>query len=228
MTSSLRVRGAAHAIVHEDERIVAVDKPAGLASEDVAAALQAKLIHRIDKPTSGLLLLGKDARAVQMMQRALARGEVRREYLLVAHGVVQSERIESLLARDRGDGLRGSAGEGKRAVTDVFALSSAQDGSATLARAVLETGRTHQIRIHLAERGHPLVGERVYVRDRRAAGETVLFAERLLLHAWQLCFTHPVTKAPLPLASPPPPAFVAAASRCVPGANELLVRLVGL
>lgn len=199
-------------IVLDEDRVVVVDKAAGISAEDVAAGLGRKLVHRIDKGTSGLLVLADDARTVQRLQRALARGEVEREYLLVAHGAVTTGRIESALVDNRGDGLRGSGAGGKPSVTDVEALALSVDGRATFARATLRTGRTHQIRIHLAEAGHPLAGERVYIRDHRQAGRTLLEASRVLLHAWRLRFVHPVTKTVVDVEGPLPADFVAAAS----------------
>jgi 23S rRNA pseudouridine1911/1915/1917 synthase len=132
----------------------------------------------------------------------------------VAHGRVASRRIESYLVRDRGDGLRGSTtrpGQGKRSITHVEALRELR--GATLCRVQLETGRTHQIRIHLAEAGHPLVGEPVYLRDYRGS---VLAAPRLLLHAATLGFEHPVTGARVELSSALPPDFVAAMESLAP------------
>lgn len=199
-------------VVYANERIFVVDKPAGVSAEDVAAALGKKLVHRIDKATSGLLVLAEDARTVQRLQRSLAAGVVERAYLLVAHGVVASGRIASELVDDRGDGLRGSGAGGKPSVTDVEVLAVGAGGRATFARALLHTGRTHQIRIHFAEAGHPLVGERVYIRDRREAGLPVLEAPRLLLHAWRLCFLHPVTKSRVEVESPLPADFLDAAA----------------
>jgi 23S rRNA pseudouridine1911/1915/1917 synthase len=119
-------------------------------------------------------------------------------------------RIESSLVADRGDGIRGStrhAGQGQNAVTFVEPIRRLQ--AATLCRVRLETGRTHQIRIHLAERGHPLVGETVYIRDLLRAGKTPISAPRLMLHAASLGFPHPVTGVTLDWTAPPPADFVA-------------------
>src|SRR6185295_10592934 len=121
-------------------------------------------------------------------------------------------RIESTLVADRGDGIRGSlrrGDDGQQAVTHVTQVAFSPRGGATLCRVRLETGRTHQIRIHLAEAGHPLVGETVYIRDLLRAGATPIAAARLMLHAATLGFVHPVTGARLDFQCQPPPDFVA-------------------
>jgi 23S rRNA pseudouridine1911/1915/1917 synthase len=128
-----------------------------------------------------------------------------RMYICVAHGVVTPGRIESNLVPDRGDGLRGStshAGQGKRAITHVSVKQALR--GATLCEVRLETGKTHQIRIHLAESGHPLVGEPVYIRD---YGGALIASPRLLLHAATLGFVHPVTGEQVSLSAPLPPDF---------------------
>lgn len=214
-------------IVYEDTHVVVIDKPAGVPSvpyeaRDSGTAMDLlreawrkkypdarrvplHVVHRIDKATSGLLAFAKTKRAELGLAAQLRAHTMGREYLCVVHGRAPSQRIESRLVRDRGDGLRGSTGrtdQGKRAVSHVEAVEYIDQ--ATLCRVVLETGKTHQIRIHLAERGHPLVGETVYIRDFLAAGRTPIDSPRLLLHARTLAFTHPVTgqeiacEAPLP------------------------------
>jgi 23S rRNA pseudouridine1911/1915/1917 synthase len=214
-------------IVHEDTHVVVIDKPSGVSSVpyeaeeqgtaiDLVRAAWRKLgrpatqtplfvVHRIDKETSGLLMFAKTKRAERGLAMLFRTHSLERTYLCVAHGDVQAARIESMLVEDRGDGLRGSTrfpGQGKRAVTHVKPLRRLP--GATLCEVTLETGKTHQIRIHLAERGHPLVGERVYVRDFR--GEP-LPATRLLLHAATLGFQHPVTGETLHFESPLPADF---------------------
>ncbi len=193
-------------IVLDQERVVVVDKPAGITSEDAAASLGRRLVHRIDRATSGLLVLADDARTVQRLQRLFAAAAVQRRYLFVAHGAVVAGPIQSALTRDRGDGLRGAGPGGKASRTDVVALRTS--ARATLGVATLVTGRTHQVRIHLAESGHPIVGERVYVRD--FAGP-LIDAPRLLLHAWRLAFVHPSTKLRVVVDAPAPPEFKDAA-----------------
>ena len=138
------------------------------------------------------------------MQRLLVQGGLERCYWLVAHGHLGDRSFESALVRDRGDGLRGSArdGSGKLARTTLRVLARTE--RTTIAEAQLHTGRTHQIRIHLAEAGHPLVGETVYVRDYLAAGNVLEPAPRLWLHAWRLRFLHPMAKRAVALESAPP------------------------
>ena len=216
-------------LVHEDTHVVIIDKPSGVSSVPYeekeqgtamdlvrdawrrmgrpATATPLFVVHRIDKDTSGLLAFAKTKRAERGLAMLFRTHAVERMYLCVAHGSVAAQRIESNLVTDRGDGLRGSTrfpGQGKRAVTHVTPRQRLR--GATLCEVRLETGKTHQIRIHLAERGHPLVGERVYVRD--FAGEP-LAAPRLLLHAATLGFVHPVTGEKLAFQSPLPEDFVA-------------------
>jgi 23S rRNA pseudouridine1911/1915/1917 synthase len=223
-------------LVHDDAHVVVMDKPTGVSSvpfEDretgtamdlvrgawrraglAATATPLHVVHRIDRATSGLLMFAKTKRAELGLAAQLRDHSCERSYLCVAHGAVIAGRIESRLVTDRGDGLRGTArhaGQGKRAVTHVAVVERLRD--ATLCEVRLETGKTHQVRIHLAERGHPLVGEPVYVRDFLAAGRRPLPAPRLMLHAATLGFVHPVTGARLRFEAPPPPEFVAVVTR---------------
>jgi 23S rRNA pseudouridine1911/1915/1917 synthase len=179
------------------------------------------VVHRIDKDTSGLICFAKTRLAERALHTTFQRHEANRAYLALAEGDVSAQRIESRLVADRGDGIRGSTthvGQGQHAVTFVEPLAryprSGAPGApgakvkATLCRVRLETGRTHQIRIHLAERGHPLVGETVYVRDLLRAGRQPLPAARLMLHAGLLGLAHPVTGEPLEFRAPPPEDFM--------------------
>lgn len=221
-------------IVHEDAHVVVIDKPAGVSSvpyeeresgtamDLLRAAWRRRdrdggrvplhVVHRIDKATSGLLAFAKSKRGETGLAAQLREHSLERTYLCVAHGAVRPGRIESRLVRDRGDGLRGSARhpeQGKRAVTHVQVeeVMNGRLGRASLCRVRLETGKTHQIRIHLAEQGHPLVGEAVYIRDFLARGGRSITSPRLLLHAATLGFAHPVTGRPVSLSSPLPPDF---------------------
>jgi 23S rRNA pseudouridine1911/1915/1917 synthase len=184
---------------------------AGLPATSVAL----HVVHRIDRATSGLLAFAKTKPAELGLAAQLRAHSMERSYVCVAHGQVapddQPLRIESFLVADRGDGLRGSTtrpGQGKRAVTHVTVRQRLRHASVCDVR--LETGKTHQIRIHLAEAGHPLVGEQVYIRD---YGGPVLTAARLMLHAATLGFAHPVTGAWVQLSAPLPPEFTAVIDR---------------
>jgi 23S rRNA pseudouridine1911/1915/1917 synthase len=220
-------------LVFDDPHVVVIDKPAGISSvpyeeREVGTAMDLirgawrrmgkpatsvplHVVHRIDRATSGLLAFAKTKRAELGLAAQLRAHTMERQYVCVAHGVVAPGRIESMLVPDRGDGLRGStthAHQGKRAVTHV-AVERALRG-ATLCSVRLETGKTHQIRIHLAESGHPLVGETVYIRDYTGA---MLDSPRLMLHAATLGFVHPVTGETVSLRSPLPPDFTAVVDR---------------
>jgi 23S rRNA pseudouridine1911/1915/1917 synthase len=165
-----------------------------------------RVVHRLDKDTSGLVVFARTVEAERGLGRQFKAHTVVRRYLAIAEGHVKPGRIESFLVRDRGDGRRGSTstpGEGKRAVTHV-AVKEYLPGY-TLAECRLETGRTHQIRIHLAEAGHPLCGEDVY--RRRPDGSIMpdnSGAPRLALHATELGFRHPVTDEELHWTMPLP------------------------
>ena len=219
-------------LVFEDAHLVVIDKPSGISSVPYdrketgtamdliravwrrkgkrATATPLYIVHRIDKDTSGLLCFAKTRLAERGLHTVFQRHTATRTYLAVAEGDVGAMRIESNLAADRGDGIRGStrhADQGQHAVTFVEPVRRLRD--VTLCRVRLETGRTHQIRIHLSERGHPLVGETVYIRDLLRAGKTPISAPRLMLHAATLGFRHPVTNVALAWTALPPADFVA-------------------
>lgn len=208
-------------IRHQDEHIVVVDKPAGLTTvrhADEAKALGARAqrflpptlvdllprvlkpplkgriraVHRLDKETSGLLVLARTADAESALGKQFRSHQIERTYLALVRGQAQEERIESDLVADRGDGRRGSGAGGQHAVTHVRVVERL--GGFTLVECRLETGRTHQVRIHLGERGTPLCGERVY--DRPLHGQPVRDtsgAKRPMLHAATLALVHPAT-----------------------------------
>ncbi|HMF41856.1 MAG TPA: RluA family pseudouridine synthase [Polyangia bacterium] len=219
-------------VVFEDAHLIVVDKPSGISSVPYdrketgtamdliravwrrkgkrATATPLYIVHRIDKDTSGLLCFAKTRLAERALHQVFQRHTAERTYLTVAAGDVPAMRIESHLIADRGDGIRGSTrhiDQGQRAVTHVEPLRRLPD--ATLCRVRLETGRTHQIRIHLSERGHPILGETVYIRDLLRTGRTPIPAPRLMLHAATLGFTHPVTGVTLKWTAPAPSDFVA-------------------
>ena len=223
-------------LVYDDAHVVVIDKPAGINSVPyeeretgtamdlirgawrrrgiAAPSIPLHVVHRIDRATSGLLAFAKSKRAEMGLATQLREHTMERTYRCVAHGVVPTQRIESVLVPDRGDGVRGSTtrlDQGKRAVTFVTANEVLRHS--TLCTVRLETGRTHQIRIHLSEAGHPLVGELVYMRNYEEARGRVLTCGRLLLHAATLGFEHPITGERVALAAPLPPDFTTALDR---------------
>jgi 23S rRNA pseudouridine1911/1915/1917 synthase len=166
-----------------------------------------RIVHRLDKDTSGLVVFARSVRAERELGRQFKAHTVVRRYVAVVRGSVKPQTFSTWLVRDRGDGRRGSGPEmadGKRAVTHVDVLEKL-DGY-TVVVCQLETGRTHQIRIHLSEAGHPVSGETVY--NRRADGTVVpdeSGAPRLALHAAELGFVHPGTGKEVVWEMPPPP-----------------------
>jgi 23S rRNA pseudouridine1911/1915/1917 synthase len=210
-------------VAYQDMHLIVVHKPAGIStvpyneeetgtlSELVQALLRRTnrgpqspigIVHRLDKDTSGLLVFARTLAATRGLKQQFRVHTVERRYIAIAHGAVRPGTLQSKLVRDRGDGRRGSTENpelGRDAVTHVKVLERLRE--ATLIECKLETGRTHQIRIHLAEDGHPILGERVYSKDYRGR---VIAAPRLMLHAFELGFDHPVTGVHLHFEAPMP------------------------
>jgi 23S rRNA pseudouridine1911/1915/1917 synthase len=165
-----------------------------------------KPVHRLDRDTSGLIVFARTKAAEQRLVQQFRRHTTERRYLAIAHGHVAAQTIESNLVRDRGDGRRGSTMVpelGKRAITHIAPLEHFDGYSLVECR--LETGRTHQIRIHLAESGHPVCGETVYQKPLHGlAAADASGAPRLALHAIELRFDHPITGESLRFHAPLP------------------------
>lgn len=256
-----RPEAIALSIAYEDAELVVVDKPAGMvvhpapgaASGTLVNALLAHcgaslsgiggaarpgIVHRIDKETSGLLVVAKTDRAHQGLARQFADHSAHRRYLALAHGLIDPAdarlrglpgiafepggvlRITTLLGRHPTDRQRQAVSfrNGRHAVTRARLLETFGTPPAVmLVECRLETGRTHQIRVHMAHAGLGLVGDPVYGGNRRASaralGDEAALAvagfPRQALHAAELGFQHPVSGEPLAFASPPPPDMAA-------------------
>jgi 23S rRNA pseudouridine1911/1915/1917 synthase len=168
--------------------------PGVLAARNRGKPVRVRAVHRLDRDTTGLVVFARTPEAEAHLGGQFREHSTEREYLAVVRGRAAAGRIESWLVGDRGDGRRGSGppGGGQRAVTHVEVVEPL--GDFTLVRGRLETGRTHQVRIHLGEAGTPLCGERVYDRPPhgRPAPDASGFG-RTALHAATLGLTHPAT-----------------------------------
>lgn len=192
-----------------DRDVVVVRKPVGISSidhEDEPTSLASelrewlsrhekrscpplKVVHRLDKVTSGVMVYARTQPAQLELKEQFRAHTTGRHYVAVAHGLVQDATLSYRLVRNRGDGLRGVTNDpnlGRHSVTHVVAKEVL--ARCTVVQCRLETGRTHQIRIHLAQTGHPVVGDELYGRDH--PGPTIQ-TPRTLLHAASLSFTHP-------------------------------------
>jgi 23S rRNA pseudouridine1911/1915/1917 synthase len=219
-------------VAYEDEHLIVVDKPAGVvvhparghwdgtlaqALEGRAAGgedpFRAGIVHRLDRDTSGLLVVAKSDAVHTALKEALQRREVVREYLALVEGrpPARTGTIDAPIGRDRRARTRHSTDtdEPREAVTE-FTLERALP-RATLLRVRLQTGRTHQIRVHLQAIGHPVCGDPEY-------GTPGLYGlERQFLHAEHLAFAHPVTGEPVDVHSPLPADLTAALERATVG-----------
>ena len=212
-------------IVYEDEHLLVVDKPAGLVVHPAAGNFDGTLVnallhhcggslsgiggvarpgivHRIDKDTSGLLVVAKHDKAHEGLARQFAAHSIDRRYLAIVSGVPRQAKgvVDAPLARSPQNRKKIAIvreGRGKRAVTHWKRLELLND--AALVECRLETGRTHQVRVHMASIGHPLVGDPVYGRGKSAHRKLLnpLDFNRQALHAAHLGFIHPVTKGRL-------------------------------
>lgn len=168
-------------------------------------AAPVRAVHRIDRETSGLVVFARTVPASRILAEQFRLHTTHRRYLALVVGRAHARTIRSQLVRDRGDGRRGSVDgdDGKEAITHVAPLEHFGDAY-TLVECRLETGRTHQIRIHMAESGQMVCGDRVYASSRRDGLQDESAAPRVMLHAAELGFVHPVTGEELRFSSPLP------------------------
>jgi 23S rRNA pseudouridine1911/1915/1917 synthase len=234
-SSDLRVPSLEVPLLFADDHVVVANKPAGLTTmrhADEAAEFgrgqrfltrtlggllpgllgtpdrPVFAVHRLDRDTSGVIVFARTRNAEKALTEQFKKHTTDRRYLALVRGEAKAAKLDSVFVRDRGDGRRGSgtAADGKRAVT--FVKVQEQLGAFALVECRLETGRTHQVRIHLGEAGTPLCGETVY--DRPLNGSPLpdgSGAERPMLHAASLGFTHPVSGERLTYDVPPPADF---------------------
>jgi 23S rRNA pseudouridine1911/1915/1917 synthase len=217
-------------ILYEDPDLIAVNKPAGLVVHagagrkrgtlvnallhrygrlsSLGAPLRPGIVHRLDKPTSGVLVVARTDAAHRALVAQFQHREVEKRYLALAHGRLAGATgvIRLPVARDplRRTRMTTRRREGRQAQTDYRVLQSAP--GFTLLEAFLRTGRTHQVRVHFSSLGHPLVGDTLYGAPRllRWDGKTAPTLARIFLHAQRLRFLHPLTQRPVEVSAPLP------------------------
>jgi 23S rRNA pseudouridine1911/1915/1917 synthase len=215
-------------VVFADDHILVINKPAGLVvhpapgnwsgtllngllayDQEMTAVPRAGIVHRLDKDTSGLMVVARSRVAMDRLVQAIAARDVSRQYVAIAHrpwAGPTNQTVEASIGRDPRNRLRMAVVDlerhsGKLAKTDMILLSNSPAGC--LVRCILHTGRTHQIRVHMASIGHPLVGDPVY------GGSKHSVMPRQALHAIRLAFDHPVTQEKMVFNALPPSDFSA-------------------
>ena len=212
------------AVVHEDAALLVIDKPPGVVVHpgagttdltlvngllarypELAVVPRAGIVHRLDKDTSGLMLIARTLAVHARLVAKIAAREVGRRYLVLVHGAVAAPfKVDAPIGRDAQVRTRMAVAGGGRPALTLFRPLAAVPG-ATLLEAQLTTGRTHQIRVHLAHAGYPVIGDPRY--GRRGGVPAAAAFDRQALHAWRLTVTHPVSGAALAWHTPPPSDF---------------------
>lgn len=224
-------------VLYEDDFLLAVDKPGQVLSHPTDRvvenavtsivkkqfpALKLHLAHRLDRETSGVLLMSKDPATAKRMTEAFFEREVEKTYCALVAGRVSwaSKEVDAPIDRAGGEILvKQAVGSGQPALTLFQRLAAGRTASLVAARP--KTGRLHQIRVHLAHLGHPVVGDKLYTgegeyylkavrKELVDADLETLGAGRQLLHAWKLAMTHPKTRKPLEILAPLPADFLEA------------------
>jgi 23S rRNA pseudouridine1911/1915/1917 synthase len=213
-------------VIYEDEDVIVVDKPAGMVTHPAHGAtsgtlvnallarlgalpgdeLRPGLVHRLDRDTSGLLVVAKNDETLSALGIAMKDRRIKREYLGLVHGVPENPRgkIEGPIGRDPHNRLKYAiVGDGKPAITHYEVREAFPKHAELIFR--LETGRTHQIRVHLAAMGFPILNDPVYGREEPRYG-----LPGQALHAWRLSFVHPRTGTLIDFEAEPPPEYARA------------------
>lgn len=213
-------------IVYEDEDILVINKPAGLVvhpgngnesgtlvnallgrgTQLAASSSRPGIVHRIDKDTSGLLVVAKNDEAMLFLQSQLSDHSMHREYIALVKGIILESdgKIDAPIGRDRIHPTKQAVdlAKGKESVTFFHVEKRYRKSDATLITCRLLTGRTHQIRVHMDYIGHPVIGDPVY-----GSGNRKLYKDGQLLHAYRLTLTHPKTKKEMTFEAPLPEYF---------------------
>ena len=210
-------------IVYEDEMLAVINKPRGMVVHPapgnysstlvnallfncdnlsgINGVLRPGIVHRLDKDTSGLIVVAKNDIAHASLSKQISEKEANREYLALVHGIITSDHatVDAPIGRDENDRKKMAVTfkNSKNAITDFFVIERFEEY--TYVRAVLKTGRTHQIRVHMAYMGHPVVGDDKYGRRKN---EFLLHGQ--FLHAYRLRFRHPLTDQYMDFQSPLP------------------------
>lgn len=194
----------------QDEHLIVCEKPAQMTSEDLAHLMKSHLVHRLDRDTTGVILFAKTLQAKKGLEHLFRARLIKKEYLTLTHGIAQKPNGSILAALKKAGSREGEVywavtkgPEGLSSHTDWELLASASHVS--FLRCTPLTGRTHQIRVHLASIGLPILGD-VRYGTRRSTHNLPFF--RPLLHAFRLNFHHPITKESLSFKSPLPEDFL--------------------
>ena len=226
-------------VLYEDQHLLVINKPPGLVVHPAPGNWHGTLVnallhhwhgpragldparpgivHRLDKDTSGVLVIAKDAQTLAALGTQFRRREVEKQYVAFVWGRLRTQRgtIREPIGRNPAHRTRMAVRRGGREALTAFEVIERFDG-VTMLRLFPHTGRTHQLRVHLAAIGHPILGDAVYGRARARQGEALI--QRQALHAEQIVFRHPATGERMRVAAPLPPDLIALRCRCAAAA----------